>query len=160
MIVEDIFRYRIDKLKAVKEYSDKKSLPNWKIPVMHGFMICLLGSVYGARLLVNPYLEGNVHEAIIAFMPLILLFGSFFTIMDLVAKAMAWINWASIKGIMLLISKIDTHVWRKYKREDFVANKIFKIQIKFEKMDKINRKRMIAVMIMFMIMWMSYRIMY
>jgi len=160
MIVEDIFRYRIDKLKAVKEYSDKKSLPNWKIPVMHGFMICLLGSVYGARLLVNPYLEGNVHEAIIAFMPLILLFGSFFTVMDLVAKAMAWVNWASIKGIMSLISKIDNHVWRRYRREDFVANKIWKIQVKFEKMDKINRKRMIAVMIMFMIMWMSYRIMY
>jgi len=160
MIIEDIFRYRIDKLKAVKEYSDKKSLPNWKIPVMHGFMICLLGSVYGARFLVNPYLEGNVHEAIIAFMPLILLFGSFFTVMDLVAKAMAWVNWASIKGIMSLISKIDNHVWRKYRREDFVANKIWKIQVKFEKMDKINRKRMIAVMIMFMIMWMSYRIMY
>ena len=160
MIIEDIFRDRIAKLKAVKEYSDKKSLPNWKIPVMHSFMMCLLGSVYGAKLLVNPYLIGNVDEIFIAFMPLILLFGSFLTIMDVVAKAMVWINWASIQCVMKVISKADTRIWRKYKREDFVANKILKVQMKFEKMDKITRKRMIAVMIMFMVMWMSYRVMY
>tara|TARA_B110000438_G_scaffold204460_1_gene196164 strand:+ start:851 stop:1333 length:483 start_codon:yes stop_codon:yes gene_type:complete len=160
MIIEDIFRDRIAKLKAVKEYSDKKSLPNWKIPVMHGFLMCLLGSIYGARLLVNPYLEGNVHEAITAFMPLILLFGSFFTIMDLVAKAMVWINWAVIQCVMKAISRIDTRIWRKYKREDFVASKIWNVQMKFQKMDKVTRKRMMAVMIMFAVMWMSYRVMY
>jgi len=160
MIIEDIFRYRIDKLKAVKQYSDKKSLPSWKIPVMHGFMICLLGSVYGAKLFVNPYLEGRVDEAVLAFMPLILLFGSFFTIMDLVAKAMVWINWASIQGVMKVISRVDTRIWRKYKREDFVANKIWNIQMRFQKIDKVNRKRMMAVLIMFTVIWMSYRVMY
>ena len=160
MIIEDIFRYRIDKLKAVKQYSDKKSLPNWKIPIMHGFMICLLGSVYGAKLFVNPYLEGRVDEAVLAFMPLVLLFCSFFTIMDVVAKAMVWINWACIQGVMKVISRVDTRIWRKYKREDFVANKIWKIQMRFQKMDKVNRKRMMAVLIMFTVIWMSYRVMY
>ena len=160
MIIEDIFRDRIAKLKAVKEYSDKKSLPNWKIPVMHSFMLCLLGSVYTARLIVNPMLEGRVDEAVLAFMPLILLFGAFLTIMDHVAKVMVWINWIVIQCIMKVISRVDTKIWRKYKKEDFVANKIWKIQTRFQKMDKVNRRRMIAVMIMFMVMWMSYRIMY
>lgn len=160
MIIEDIFRDRIAKLKAVKEYSDKKSLPNWKIPVMHSFMLCLLGSVYTARLVVNPILDGKVDDAILAFMPLILLFGSFLTIMDYVAKAMVWVNYIVIQCVMKVISKIDTRIWRKYKKEDFVANKIWKVQMRFQKMDKVNRRRMIAVMIMFMVMWMSYRIMY
>lgn len=160
MIIEDIFRDRIAKLKAVKEYSDKKSLPNWKIPVMHSFMLCLLGSVYTARLVVNPMLDGKVDDAILAFMPLILLFGSFLTIMDYVAKAMVWVNYIVIQCVMKVISKIDTRIWRKYKKEDFVANKIWKVQMRFQKMDKVNRRRMIAVMIMFMVMWMSYRIMY
>lgn len=160
MIIEDIFRDRIAKLKAVKEYSDKKSLPNWKIPVIHSLMLCLLGSVYTARLIVNPMLDGKVDDAILAFMPLILLFGSFLTIMDYVAKAMVWVNYIVIQCVMKVISKIDTRIWRKYKKEDFIANKIWKVQMRFQKMDKVNRRRMIAVMIMFMVMWMSYRIMY
>jgi hypothetical protein len=61
---------------------------------------------------------------------------------------------------MKVISRVDTRIWRKYKREDFVANKIWKIQMKFQKMDKVNRKRMMAVLIMFTVIWMSYRVMY
>ena len=105
-------------------------------------------------------LEGKVDDAVLAFMPLILLFGAFLTIMDPVAKVMAWINWIVIQCVMKVISRVDTKIWRKYKKEDFVANKIWKIQMRFQKMDKVNRRRMIAVMIMFMVMWMSYRIMY
>lgn len=105
-------------------------------------------------------LEGRVDEVILAFMPLILLFGTFLTIMDHVAKVMVWINYIVIQCVMKVISRVDTKIWRKYKKEDFVANKIWKIQMRFQKMDKVNRRRMIAVMIMFMVMWMSYRIMY
>jgi len=160
MIIEDVIRDRIFKLKAVKEYSDKKSLPNWKIPVMHSVMICLLGSIYVSRFVVNPVLDGKVPDEILAFMPLILLGGSFFTIMDSVAKVMVWINWFVIKVIMKSISKVDYCIWRKYKKEDYVANKIWKVQMKFHSLGKVNRRRMTAVFIMFMVMWMSYRIMY
>ncbi|MBT6051142.1 MAG: hypothetical protein HOG49_30450 [Candidatus Scalindua sp.] len=160
MIIEDVISDRIAKLKAVKEYSDKKSLPNWKIPVMHSIMLCLLGSIYTARFVVNPSLDGKVPDEILSFMPLILLGGAFFTIMDSVAKVMVWVNWAVIKGVMKTISKIDYRIWRNYKKEDYIANKIWKIQMKFHSLGKVNRRRLMAVLIMFMVMWMSYRVMY
>jgi len=158
MIIEDIITYRVAKLKAVKLYSDKKSLPNWKIPVVHALMLGLVVSIYGAKCVINPYLEGILPNEVLAFMPLILLFGIFMTILDQIAKVMVWVNWAFIQLVMKSISKIDYHIWRKYKKEDFVANKIWKVQVKFQMLGKVNRRRLFALLIIGMVFWMTYRV--
>lgn len=161
-------RYRILKLQNVKIYSDKLGVPNYKIPVIHALMITLVGAGWITRWITGvwesvPHYNSSYSvmiDGILPFLPLILWGVAFFTVMDHIAKGMVYANWVFIKIIMKGISKIDYKIWRKYGKESYIANIIWKTQQKWLSISKPNRRRIIALLIMGAVMHMTWRIMY
>jgi len=161
-------RYRILKLQNVKIYADKLNVPNYKIPVIHAVMLCFVVSGWITRWLGGvwdsiPHYGSSyviMVDNILPFTPLILVVIIFFTVLDHIAKGMVYVNWLFIKGVMKLISKLDYKIWRKYGKESYITNSIWKTQQWWLQISKPNRRRIVALLLMGLVFHMTWRIMY
>lgn len=155
MSMGNYFRDFWERIQDTKKFAREKNVPVWEIPLVNSIGIILLTSIYLSfytwmaipeNVKPEPFWWGTF-IAIANWAPLIYLGLICLVMLDKVLRVFILFQAALTKLVMDGITKIDHKIWRKTGKDSYVANKIWKVQMKWMKMPKEKRKKIMILAI-------------
>ena len=151
------FRDFWERIQDTKKFAREKNVPVWEIPLVNSIGIILLISIYlsfytwmaisDIEKELSYHYWWNTFIAISNWAPLIYLGLICLAMLDRVLRVFILFQAALTKLVMDGITKIDHKIWRKTGKDSYVANKIWKVQMKWMKMPKEKRKKIMILAI-------------
>tara|TARA_B100000929_G_scaffold154194_1_gene122052 strand:+ start:239 stop:745 length:507 start_codon:yes stop_codon:yes gene_type:complete len=165
----DYFRTWIEKIRATKKFAREKNVPVWEIPLANSVGIIILTAVYMSvyTWIVIVDVENNMQYIpywwtsfieIANFLPLIYLSILCWTMLDKVLKVFIIFQAEVTKSIYAGIQKVDHKIWRKTGKDSVIANKIWRVQQAWLKIDKKKRRKIKICAIILAILFYGFRI--
>tara|TARA_B100000678_G_scaffold274209_1_gene265149 strand:- start:530 stop:1030 length:501 start_codon:yes stop_codon:yes gene_type:complete len=156
------FRDYIERLKNTRKLAKEKNVVPYSIPVINSIGLVILASVYlasyswlGLTMLEFQYVPfwwKTVME-IVEWLPIVFAAIICMTVLDRIIRSVVIIQAYLTKLIYDSIQRLDHKIWRKYGKDSYISNKIWKAQQYWVSLGKQTRRKIVIV---FLILWVVY----
>lgn len=154
-MVEKYFRNYISKIRDCKKYARQKNVAVWFIPLFDSLIITYFVSwtisyhtwvfmgnfqdVAGSSIYMQWLWEASVY------FPFMIWGGLVATVIPKLMRVMILVHHYAMKAVFIGINKFDLWYWRKYRKESFLANAIWKSQSQIMGIDKQRKRQIIMI---------------